>query len=130
MPFTQSKLNNALERCRILLRMSQLIPPETYVNITTFFNKICSLEKITNILTPISIEPTDDKRGIMFEWIKINPDKTIDTLDVTFQKKPIIKLKANYESLDIDIENEIELNDEFHEHAIVHLRHFKSKRKR
>jgi hypothetical protein len=128
---TQTAINNATERCYILTRMyPNAVDPETYFQVLYFLNKLRTNNKMNKIMAPIAIEPDHEHRGIRFEWMKIHDDKKMDELDVIFHSEPFITVKANYNSLNLELSTRIQLDDDFQEHIIIHLKNFVGKRKR
>lgn len=132
MALTQTELNNCFERCRILKNLNiHRITDKTMVNIKNFFTKVRSLEKISSIMEPLEIEFDRKKDTIVFSWFNIDKEtEKIDMLDLHFSEQDHLELKANYESLDINIDDRIPYDDEFHEKVIVHLKHFKNKKRK
>ena len=128
---TQTAINNATERCYIITRMyPNVVDPETYFQILFFLNKLRTNNKMNKIMAPLSIEPDTEYRGIRFEWIRVLEDKKIDTLDIVFFPEPVIQLNANYESLNLKLQTKIQLDEEFQDHVIIHLKNFTGKKKR
>lgn len=130
MALTQTELNNCFQRCEILKKMHHHITGDVILNIKNFFTKIRSLEKISNLSSPIEVEVDDNKQSVVFSWLKVNEESQIDTLDIYFTKEEAVLLEANYESKDIDISLKIPFDEDFHERIVVHLRHFKNKKRK
>lgn len=132
MALTQTELNNCFERCYILKNFNiHRITNRTIVNIKNFFTKVRSLEKISSIMEPIEIEYDRTKDTIVFSWMNIDEDtQKVDMLDLHFSEKDYLELQADYGTLDINIKDNIPYDDEFHEKVIVHLRHFKNKKRK
>lgn len=126
--FTQSLLNNLLERIRILTRLYPgSVTPKTRADIDHFFSKLKATEKITEIPLPDSVEPDRVIQGVKMDWSKVNHEGQLDIVVLEFHGDSGVHLIANYESLDIDVEQRIPFNEEFPELVLTHLKHFKRK---
>lgn len=122
---TQSRLNNIIQRTVILLNYRSLEAPLILVDVKEFFNKLKSVEKITQIPEPNDVEINIYKRCIYFEWYEVQPDETFDYVSIEFDGSSKVKLIADYESKQIDIEQRLPLDEDFPELILTHLRRFK-----
>lgn len=122
---TQSRLNNIIQRTVILLNYKSLELPLILVDVKEFFNKLKSVEKITQIPEPNEVDLNLYQRSIYFEWYEVQPDHTFDYVRIEFDGSSKVKLVADYESKDIDIEQRLPLDEDFPELILTHLRQFK-----
>ncbi|MDD3412617.1 MAG: hypothetical protein PHY47_01320 [Lachnospiraceae bacterium] len=102
------------------------------VDINEFFNKVKSIEKTVNLPAPDEIEIIPTENMIYFEWYKTKEPSYLDVLRLEFNGTTKVKLIANYESLSIDINQSLPLDEDFPELILTHLRQFKrpTKKKR
>lgn len=122
---TQSKLNNIIQRTVILLNYQSLEAPLILVDVKEFFNKLKSVEKITQIPEPNEVDINLYDRCIYFEWYEVQKDSTFDYVRMEFDGSSKVKLVADYESKEIDIEQSLPLDEDFPELILTHLRQFK-----
>jgi hypothetical protein len=130
---TQSKLNNVLQRSVILLNIKELISaPFILVDINEFFNKLKSIEKTTCLPAPDEIGVDPRENVIYFEWYKTTAPSYIDILRLDFDGSQRVRLLANYETLDIEIDQSLPLDEDFPELILTHLKQYKrpTKKKR
>lgn len=99
---------------------------EILVDIKEFFNKLKSLEKITQIPCPNEVDVDKCGRSIYFEWYRVIEPPHIETLKIDFNGSSQVKLTADYESLGIDIEQNLPINEDFPELILTHLKRFKT----
>jgi hypothetical protein len=96
------------------------------VDIVEFFNKIKSINKITEIKNPSEVEFLKRSDGIVLEWYKsYQENQSFDCLTIHFDGSGKIYFRANYESLDIDVEQYLQLNEDFPHLIVTHLNQFK-----
>jgi hypothetical protein len=124
---TQSRLNYLVQRVQILLRTKGYgASTSIVVDIRDFFNKIKSIRKITEIKAPSEIETVRRGDGIVLEWYKsYQENQSFDCLTVYFDGSGKVHFRANYESLDIDVEQTLQLNEDFPHLIMTHLSQFK-----
>ena len=124
---TQTKLNSILERTDILLKFyNSYVESCIALDVRDFFHRLTSTEKTTKIPTPTEVSYCPYKKVLCLEWYKVGSSKKFDYLCLEFEGDQKVKLLADYESLQIDIVQNIPFGDDFPELILAHLKLFKS----
>ena len=117
----------------MLLRMKEVFDATLIlVDINEFFSKLKSIEKTVNLPAPDEIEIRAAENVVFFEWYKSKEPSFLDILKLEFNGTTKIRLVANYETLGIDIDQTLPLDEDFPELILTHLKQFKrpTKKKR
>lgn len=122
---TQSRLNNIIQRTVILLNYKSLEAPLILVDVKEFFNKLKSIDKITDIPEPNEVEINPHARIIYFEWYEVQKDRTFDYVRIEFDGSSGVRLITDYENRSIDIDQYLPFDEDFPELILTHLRQFK-----
>ena len=115
----------------MLLKMREMFDASfILVDINEFFNRLKSIEKTINIPAPDEIDIRASENVVFFEWYKTTEPSFIDILKLEFNGTNKIRLVASYETLGIDINQNLPLDEDFPELILTHLKQFKKSTKK